>query len=270
MSRLFVLIPFLFLILSLFSSCSEEDGTSLLTVVNNSSNTETYSALRFDGGADYINQTGTTFGMVDSDAGVFTIAMWLKPNAAATMGIFSLNANSGMDRFDIIMTSSREIEVVFNDSSSTHTFTSTGKITLDESNFVVVTADTGTVSIYINGSLAETPTGVGPTVYASGSPDIRIGIDSDTTPSDFFSGDIHAVAYWPYLEMGSTAVDEIYNNSDLGFDLKTNSENYTDSASLGNWWQLGADETNIGEDHGGDSWDLNEGTMTAGNIVSYP
>lgn len=267
MKQLFILFAPIFVFLMLLAGCGDEGGGSLTIDYDSTddSGSSTYYALTFDGSSDYMEDTSNSFAMVNSDTSVFTIAMWVKPNTSGSpMGIFSLRVNAS-NRFDIIMTNSRNIEVVFND-ASTDAYTSTGVLTLNQNNFVAVVMNAGAMSIYINGTLAETPTGI-TTTYNSGSGDIFIGFDSNN--SDHFSGDIHAIAYWINTALDVNNITEIYNSGSLGFDLSTNQGDYTQSGQLNNWWRLGVDNTNVGKDYGGAPLDVS-GSLNSGDIVTYP
>lgn len=87
-----------------------------------------------------------------------------------------------------------------------------------------------------------------------------------------FPGLQYQYALWSN-QLTAAEVTAIYNSGAAGFDLLTNSGNYTSSATLLHWWQLGQNAANIGEDTGNHSTliDLTGVNMDASNrIVDSP
>lgn len=266
MKAKFVLpLAILFAVITIFWGCADEEGGVFLPF----SFKNPPRALVFDGATDFLQASTTVLPTLGSDTS-FTIIAWIRPNTTAPMGIFSLRDSSdGSYKTNISLNPSGQVVAVMGDTSTDAIYTSTATVVPNQTNFVAVVCDYDVVDIYINsGTTSEQPTNAGGTSYNNWGVSTIVSAGVDSTSSNYFSGEIHSIAYWDWA-LDVTNIEEVYNNGETGFNLKMNTANYTESMSLRNWWRLGEDPINLGKDIGNDPVILNSPTLTTDDATIY-
>ncbi len=144
-------------------------------------------ALAFDGTASQINVAAAD--SLNLSDGVFTQIAWVYPQNNGGPVIDSVTNAAGLNTAYpfLNIVNSNQLEIGFGDGSSFHSYTSGTLLTPDAWNFIAITFDGTTSSIYVNGVLQETTTQFAGLVPASSS-QFNIGYRDDGTGARYFDG----------------------------------------------------------------------------------
>ena len=189
--------------------------------------TNSYS-VSMAGDDDYVN-----FGTIPQFASVstFSVAGWFKTNTS------SRSLYGGTQHYFYPTSSGFSYRI----NNQTATIGAGTNYADDSWYHFVLTYNSGTVAIYINGN--STPIGTSSiynsTTNSTAGDFFRVGARavSGGNPSTYFAGNADEIAIWDSV-IGSSEVSDIYASNTV-IDLSSNSGNYTSSSNLKHWWRFG-------------------------------
>lgn len=177
-------------------SVSSNNGTDT-AITYNTSNGIINQGAGFNNTSSVIN-FGTGTNLKPSPA--VSVSLWIKTSSAVSREIFlkSSNGNGGVYSYSIAVTDSTHISSRVN-ISATPTFSdlsATASVTNGAFHHIVMTYDTGTHKLYVDGSNVATG-GSGSAPFYSGDFPCIIGADyNGGVASPFFNGDVDEAGIW--------------------------------------------------------------------------
>ena len=215
-------------------------------------------ALAFDGTNDYIDCGVSSF---NGETGI-TVSGWVYPTSTGTGSAEAIlsteRTSSSLRGFYLSLYINNEFRWQVSTDGNSKDSLDSGAILLNQWSHIAATWNQSTMSLYVNGSLADTMNTVNATGTFTNTNNIFIA--KRDSSAGFFPGSISNPSIWN-TALTSAQVTEIYNQG-----LPGNLNSHSAYSNLVSWWQLGENSSFDGND-----WILaDEKGTNNGTSVSMP